>query len=93
LFREQYLANKAPPPVSYDLFDVKQYQEESLKEYINRFGAKVVKVGTSEEPMIVYTFVKGVWPVPFGEFATALGLSLNYNIGRWNISLQRERCV
>ena len=25
LFREQYLANRAPPPVSYDLFDVKQY--------------------------------------------------------------------
>jgi len=22
LFREQYLANRAPPPVSYDLFDV-----------------------------------------------------------------------
>ena len=41
LFREQYLANKAPPPVSYDLFDVKQYQEETLKEYINRFGAQV----------------------------------------------------
>jgi len=25
LFREQYLANRAPPPVSYDLFDVKKY--------------------------------------------------------------------
>ena len=25
LFTEQYLANRAPPPVSYDLFDVKQY--------------------------------------------------------------------
>ena len=33
LFREQYLANRAPPPVSYDLFDVKQYQGETLKEY------------------------------------------------------------
>ena len=39
LFKEQYLANKAPPPVSYDLFDGKQYQGETLKEYINRFGA------------------------------------------------------
>ena len=67
LFREQYLANKAPPPVSYDLFDVKQYQGETLKEYINRFGAQVVKVGTTEEPMIVYAFVKGVCPGPFGE--------------------------
>ena len=67
LFREQYLANKAPPPVSYDLFDVKQYQGETLKEYINRFGAQVVKVGTSEEPMIVYAFRKGVCPGPFCE--------------------------
>jgi len=41
LFIEQYLANRAPPPVSYDLFDVKQYQGETLKEYISRFGAHV----------------------------------------------------
>ena len=26
LFREQYLANRTPAPVSYDLFDVKQFQ-------------------------------------------------------------------
>jgi len=25
LFRELYIANRAPPPVSYDLFDVRQY--------------------------------------------------------------------
>jgi len=56
LFREQYLANRAPTPVSYDLFDVKLYQGETLKEYISRFGAQVVKVGTTEEPMIVYAF-------------------------------------
>ena len=67
LLREQYLANRAPPPVSYDLFDVKQYQGETLKEYISRFGAHVVKVGTKEEPMIVYAFRKGVCPRPFCE--------------------------
>ncbi|XP_068477209.1 uncharacterized protein [Phaseolus vulgaris] len=67
LFREQYIANRAPPPVSYDLFDVKQYQSETLKEYINRFGAQVVKVGTTEEPMIVYVFRKGMCPGPFCE--------------------------
>ena len=39
LFREQYIANRAPPPISYDLFDVRQYQGESLKEFLNRFGA------------------------------------------------------
>ena len=25
LFREQYIANRVPPPISYDLFDVRQY--------------------------------------------------------------------
>ena len=67
LFREQYLANRAPPPVSYDLFDVRQYQGETLKEYINRFGAQVVKVGTTEEPLIVYAFRKGMCLGPFCE--------------------------
>ena len=67
LFREQYLANRALRPFSYDLIDVKQYQGETLKEYINCFGAQVVKVGTTEEPMIVYAFRKGVCPGPFCE--------------------------
>jgi len=72
LFREQYLANRAPAPVSYDLFDVKQYQGETLKEYISCFGAQVVKVGTTNEPMIVYTFRKGVCP---GSFSKSLNRS------------------
>ena len=70
LFREQYLANRAPPPVSYDLFEVKQYQGESLKEYINCFGAQVVKVGTADEAMITYAFRRGVCPGPFHESIT-----------------------
>ncbi|XP_068503884.1 uncharacterized protein [Phaseolus vulgaris] len=60
LFREQYLANRAPAPVSYDLFDVKQYQGETLKEYISRFS-------TTDEPMIVYAFRKGVCPGSFSK--------------------------
>ena len=48
LFREQYIANRAAPPVSYDLFDVRQYQGETLKEFVNRFGAQVVRVNTIE---------------------------------------------
>ncbi|XP_068475689.1 uncharacterized protein [Phaseolus vulgaris] len=67
LFREQYLANRAPAPVSYELFDVKQYQGETLKEYISRFRAQVVKVGTTDEPMIVYAFRKGVRPESFSK--------------------------
>jgi len=46
---------------------VKQYQGETLKEYISRFGAHVVKVSTKEEPMIVYAFRKGVCPGPLCE--------------------------
>jgi len=38
-----------------------------LKEYISHFGAHVVKVGTKEEPMIVYAFRKGVCLGPFCE--------------------------
>jgi len=36
LFREQYITNHARPPISYDLFDVRQYQGETLKEFVNR---------------------------------------------------------
>jgi len=69
-FQKAMAASKAEqeaPLVSYDLFDVKQYHGETLKEYINLFGAQVVKVGTTEEPMIVYAFRKGVCPRPFCE--------------------------
>ncbi|XP_068503987.1 uncharacterized protein [Phaseolus vulgaris] len=72
LFREQNLANRAPAPVSYDLFDKKQYQGETLKEYISRFEAQVVKVGTTYEPIIVYAFRKGVCP---GTFSKSLNRS------------------
>ena len=36
-------------------------------KYISRFGAQVVKVGTKEEPMIVYAFKKGVHPGSFSK--------------------------
>jgi len=53
LFREQYIANRALPPISYDLFDVRQYQGESLKELLNHFGAQVVRLNTKDETMMV----------------------------------------
>ncbi|XP_068466497.1 uncharacterized protein [Phaseolus vulgaris] len=67
LFREQYIANRAPPPNSYDLFDVRQYRGESLKEFVNRFGAKVVKLNTKDETMMVHAFRKGICSGPFSE--------------------------
>ena len=67
LFREQYIANRAPPPISYDLFDVRQYQGESLKEFFNHFGAQVVRLNTKDETMMVHAFRKGIVPGPFSE--------------------------
>ena len=58
LFREQYIVNLPPPPVSYDLFDVKQYQGESLKDFLKRFGAQVVKLHTKDKDMTVHAFRK-----------------------------------
>jgi len=67
MFREQYIANRAPPPISYDLFDVRQYQGESLKEFLNRFGAQVVKLNTKDETMMVHAFRKGIMRGTFSE--------------------------
>jgi len=67
LFREQYITNRAPPPVSYDLFNIRQYQGESLKVYLNRFGAQVVRLQIKDENMMVHAFRKGIVSGPFSE--------------------------
>ncbi|XP_068501710.1 uncharacterized protein [Phaseolus vulgaris] len=67
LFTEQYIVNRAPSVVSYDLFDVRQYQGESLKDYLNRFGAQVVRLPSKDEDMLMHAFKKGVLPGPFSE--------------------------
>ncbi|XP_068498445.1 uncharacterized protein [Phaseolus vulgaris] len=67
MFVEQYIVNKAPPLVSYDLFDVRQYQRESLKDFLNRFGAQIVRLPGKDEDMFVHAFKKGVLPGPFSE--------------------------
>ena len=67
IFVEQYIVNKAPPRVSYDLFDIRQYQGESLRDYLNRFGAQMVRSPAKDEEMLVYAFKKGVLPGPFCE--------------------------
>ena len=67
MFVEQYIVNKAPPLVSYDLFDIRQYQGESLKDFLNRFGARIVRLPGKDEKMFVHAFKKGVLPGPFSE--------------------------
>jgi len=67
LFREQYLVKKAPTRLSYDVFYVKKYQGESLKDYLNRFGVQVVRLKPTDEAMIVHVFVKGMLSGSFNE--------------------------
>jgi len=67
LFREQYLVNRASTRIFYDVFDIKQYQGESLKEFLNRFGVQVVRLKPTDEAMTVHAFVKGMLPGPFSE--------------------------
>ena len=59
--------NKAPARLSYDVFYVKQYHGESMKDYLNRFGIQVVRLKPADEAMIVHAFVKGMLPEPFSE--------------------------
>ena len=67
LFREQFIVNRAPPPVSFDLFEVKQYQGEPLKDFLNRFAALVVKLHTKDEALMVHTFGQGILSGPFND--------------------------
>ena len=67
LFKEQYIVNRAPSPISYDLFDVRHYQGESLKKFLNHFGAQVVTLNTKDETMMVHAFRKGIVSGPFSE--------------------------
>jgi len=67
LFKEQYIVNQAPAPVSFDLFDVKKYQGEPLKDFLNMFGVLVVKLQTKDEEMMVHAFRRGVLPRPFSD--------------------------
>ena len=67
LFRAQYIANRAPPSIAYDLFNIRQYHGESLKELIHHFGAQVVRLNLKDETMMVHAFRKGIVPGPFSE--------------------------
>jgi len=67
LFRAQFIANQAPPCISYDLFDIRQYQGESLKEFLHCFGAQVVRLNLKDGWMMVHAFRKSIVPGPFSE--------------------------
>jgi len=65
LFREQFHANWVKPPVLYDLFNVRQREGETLKDYLNRLWALTVTLRTHDENVMVSTFEEGVALGPF----------------------------
>ena len=68
LFREEFIVNRAPPPVPFDFFGVQQYQGEPLKNFLNRFGALVVKLHTKDEALMVHAFGRGILSRSFNDF-------------------------
>jgi len=44
LFRGQFFVNQVKPPMLYDLFNVRQREGESLKDYLNRLWALTVRL-------------------------------------------------
>ena len=65
LFREQFHANRVKPLVLYDLFNVRQGEGETLKDYLNRLWAVTVTLRTHYKNVMVSTFEQGVAPGPF----------------------------
>ena len=91
IFVEQYIVNKAPPRVSYDLFDIRKYQGESLGDCLNRFGAQMVRSPAKDEEMLVYAFKKGVLPGPFCEALIRAHPATSPGDLRWPTSPMRVR--
>jgi len=49
---------------------VKQYQGDPWKDFLNRFGALVVKLHTKDEAMMVHAFRRGMLSRPFSDSLT-----------------------
>jgi len=47
---------------------VKQYQRDPLKDFLNWFGALVVKLHTKDKAMMVHTFRQRVLLGPFSDY-------------------------
>ncbi|XP_020238723.1 uncharacterized protein LOC109817792 [Cajanus cajan] len=60
LFMAQFAANKKNPPITSDLFDLKQQREESLKDFLQRFNEVALRIASLDERMAVIAFQKGL---------------------------------
>ncbi|XP_020236126.1 uncharacterized protein LOC109815740 [Cajanus cajan] len=56
----QFAANKKKPPITSDLFDLKQQREESLKDFLQRFNEVALRIASLDERMAVIAFQKGL---------------------------------
>jgi len=74
LFREQFYANRVKPPVLYDLFNVRQREGETLKDYLNKFWAFTMRLQTHDENVMVSSFEQGVTPGPLSKIRQRLSL-------------------
>ena len=67
LFTEQFSINQVKPPILYDLFNVRQREGESMKNYLNRSWALTVKLQTHDEVVMVNAFEQGIMIGPFSD--------------------------
>ncbi|XP_020216723.1 uncharacterized protein LOC109800346 [Cajanus cajan] len=58
LFMAQFAANKKKPPITSDLFDLKQQREESLKDFLQRFNEVALRIASLDERMAVIALKK-----------------------------------
>jgi len=66
-FLERFSANKAKLVEMADMFNIQQYVEESLKQFLNRFTNISMRVVDHNEGLLVKAFVKGLRASSFGE--------------------------
>ena len=67
VFLERFSANRAKPVEMADMFDIRQYAEESLKQFFNRFTNISMRVVDPNEGLLVKAFVKGLRASSFGK--------------------------
>jgi len=67
LFMERFAVNRPKQLQIADMFDIKQRQEETLKQFLNRFCDVSMGLTNPSEEMLVGAFVKGLRAHSFSE--------------------------
>ncbi|XP_027920620.1 uncharacterized protein LOC114178750 [Vigna unguiculata] len=67
LFMERFAVNRPKQLQIADMFDIKQRQEETLKQFLNRFCDVSMGLANPSEDMLIGAFVKGLRANSFSE--------------------------